>query len=411
MNEKCEKVKSLLQIILEANDYIKSTETEEIYHNNSFLFQDIHDAITTINYILYHTSNIAVGLAAESASYVTDNCKGKDNYFSEFAVWYQIVSKTLEKREKCRTMVDLEFYAMADYINYTEYNLLLRNSINNLKEIQTKDSGISQQYEDFYAFYRNYWGGLLIEQNYFKILENRIGVLKEHLSDFIWLYEELGDYRSKMVLFGILKNWLSFDQSILSKIKECNFADYYDLDLITCDENEVFVDLGAYTGDSTLSFIDTYGCYKKIYCYEITPESIEKIKKTLINYPNIEIRHKGVGAKDEMLYLNRIGTTGAANQINGVGEIPLSIVSIDNDIKEKITFIKMDIEGAEQDALLGCRRHITEEHPKLAICTYHNNEDIWKVPRIIKEMNPEYKLYMRYNGKSCGPTDFVLFAV
>ena len=71
----------------------------------------------------------------------------------------------------------------------------------------------------------------------------------------------------------------------------------------------------------------------------------------------------------------------------------------------------MDIEGAEQDALLGAARHIREEKPKLLISVYHNNEDIWKIPRMIKDMAVDYQLYLRSNGSQWGPAEILLIAV
>ena len=89
----------------------------------------------------------------------------------------------------------------------------------------------------------------------------------------------------------------------------------------------------------------------------------------------------------------------------------IEVVSLDNDVADKVSLIKMDIEGAEQQALLGCRRHIKEEHPKLLISVYHNNEDIWKIPRMIDNMDKDYHFYLRSNGKQWGPAEIVLFAV
>ena len=88
-------------------------------------------------------------------------------------------------------------------------------------------------------------------------------------------------------------------------------------------------------------------------------------------------------------------------------------MTLDEDITEPISFVKMDIEGSELDALIGAKRHITEEHPKLAVCTYHNNHHIWEVPRLMKACNPDYRLYMRYNGdlNAFLISEFVTFAL
>ena len=88
-------------------------------------------------------------------------------------------------------------------------------------------------------------------------------------------------------------------------------------------------------------------------------------------------------------------------------------MTLDEDISESVTFIKMDIEGSELDAIEGAVEHIRKDKPKLAICTYHNNHHIWEIPRRLKEINPDYKLYMRYNGgwDSFSVAEFVTFAI
>lgn len=65
---------------------------------------------------------------------------------------------------------------------------------------------------------------------------------------------------------------------------------------------------------------------------------------------------------------------------------------ISNNI-EKIDFIKLDIEGAELDALNGAKKTITKYKPKLAVCLYHQNCDFYNIPLYLKELAPEYKFY------------------
>ena len=263
----------------------------------------------------------------------------------------------------------------------------------------------------YYQQYSEFWGTLDVDHGCYDVILNRIAVLKDHQGDFQWLYEKLEDQRSRMVLTGILYNWLTFNLDCLRRIKEANYTDYFDLDLVECDEREVMVDLGAWTGDSALNYINTFGRYKKIYCYEIDDSSVEKMKKNLGEYPNIEFRNKGVGNQKGVKYME--GT--AESTINRIVDFPtgkrIETVRLDDDIEEKITLIKMDIEGFEQNALEGSIRHIQEDSPKLLISVYHNNEDIYKIPRMIFEMNPNYKLYLRSNGTQWGPAEIVLLAI
>lgn len=97
-----------------------------------------------------------------------------------------------------------------------------------------------------------------------------------------------------------------------------------------------------------------------------------------------------------------------------------SVISTDGDVKitcdaiddlcarDKVTFIKMDIEGSEQEALNGAEKVIQRDKPKLAICIYHSWEDLYEIPFLIKKMVPEYRLYIRHHSDTIFET--VLYA-
>lgn len=257
-----------------------------------------------------------------------------------------------------------------------------------------------------------YWGSMDIEHNNFEEIELKVHELKEHVDDFEELYINLEDYRSKKLLNAILNNWVHYDFNTLSEVIEKCYDDYFDLDLIpTCNE-EVFVDLGAYTGDSTISFLRNYGdSYKKIYAYEITPETYQILVSNLKDYPNVVCYLKGVGDTRSSLSVVNSSADASANTVfvSDNGTIPM--VTLDEDIGEKLTMIKADIEGFEQEALLGAINHIKNDHPKLLISVYHKNEDLWKIPKMIKEIDPTYKFYLRYHGGNVYPTEITLIAL
>ena len=257
-----------------------------------------------------------------------------------------------------------------------------------------------------------YWGSMDIEHNNFEEIELKVHELKEHVDDFEDLYINLEDYRSKKLLYAILNNWVHYDFNTLSEVTEKCYDDYFDLDLIpTCNE-EVFVDLGAYTGDSTISFLRNYGdSYKKIYAYEITPETYQILVSNLKDYPNVVCYLKGVGDTRSSLSVVNSSADASANTVfvSDNGTIPM--VTLDEDIGEKLTMIKADVEGFEQEALLGAINHIKNDHPKLLISVYHKNEDLWKIPKMIKEIDPTYKFYLRYHGGNVYPTEITLIAL
>lgn len=289
---------------------------------------------------------------------------------------------------------------------------LVQEPLQNLCQLRQGNESTYQSLIQFYNAFSDFWGRIDLDRQELDLFVNRANQLKDHYEDFCWLYEQLGDYRSKKVLYGILHFWLSFDYEEKKNMIENNFDDYYDFDLLQCDENEVLVDLGAYTGDSAQSYIENYGKYKRIYCYEISQESITKMQQKLLPYENIIIRNVAVGAEKGMMYLKK-GVFESSNQVTDSGDIPVSVVTLDEDIQEVITLIKMDIEGSELAAIEGAVEHIRRDRPKLAVCTYHNNHHIWEIPRRLKEINPDYKLYMRYNGvwNSFSVGEFVTFAI
>ena len=129
-------------------------------------------------------------------------------------------------------------------------------------------------------------------------------------------------------------------------------------------------------------------------------------------YSNIEIIQKGVGSENTYMYVNKMGTTDASgNMLGQDGTKKIQVVTLDDDLSEPVTLIKMDIEGAEQDALKGSVRHIREEHPKLLICVYHNNRDIFEIPKWLYQVRDDYRLFLRSNGWQYGPSEIVLFAL
>lgn len=307
-------------------------------------------------------------------------------------------------------------------MNYVDYNFKwLCDEINKSSEdeifnhIKNKYLGLSPEIKDSLEKFLNnfnYWGKLDYKSDNFEEIKNRSYYLKKQLDLFIWLYDKLEDYRSKKLLFGILYNWYDYNFDVLKELMDNTYCHYFDLDIIKC-EDEVFVDVGAYNGDTTTNFINSYGTssYKKIYCYEITDNIFDILSKNLSKYPNIECRKKAISNKKQTLKMDLNNTHDSANKLSKNGKIKIKATSLDNDISEQITMIKMDIEGEEINALKGARNHIEIDKPKLMISVYHNYEDLVRIPKLIDELNPNYHFYLRFYGTNIFPTEIVLFAV
>ena len=92
------------------------------------------------------------------------------------------------------------------------------------------------------------------------------------------------------------------------------------------------------------------------------------------------------------------------------GAYSIPVITIDEYLKEeKITFMKMDLEGGEMATLRGSMNMIAKWHPKLAICIYHKPEDWVTIPQFIKSLSSEYRFYVR--GYFNNLSEIVLYAI
>ncbi len=172
-------------------------------------------------------------------------------------------------------------------------------------------------------------------------------------------------------------------------------------DLLTPDEHETFVDCGCYDASTAFHFAGWCGGkgYDKIWCFEPDRDSYQTCKELCSGLAGCKVYPYGIsdragtapfqsGRKEE----SRIVKTDDALTDNVIETIVL-----DEFLRgERVTFIKMDIEGAELDALRGASQIIKEQKPKLAISVYHRDDDIVAIPKLLTGLRPDYKLYLRH---------------
>jgi FkbM family methyltransferase len=122
-------------------------------------------------------------------------------------------------------------------------------------------------------------------------------------------------------------------------------------------------------------------------------ENMRIAKRDWGEQKNIEFIPLGLSNKKATLHFDdeKSFSSTYGNRVHSV-----EVDTLDNLIQEPIDFIKLDIEGAEQDALEGAKESIKKYHPVLAICIYHKAEDWYKIPEQVLAINPHYKLYLRH---------------
>jgi FkbM family methyltransferase len=172
---------------------------------------------------------------------------------------------------------------------------------------------------------------------------------------------------------------------------------YFPPDLCALTDHEVFVDCGAYDGDSIRSFLDlSKKSFQRIYSFEPDPANFEKLKKDVALRAErvaITLQRAALGAQTGTVKFSAGGNEASSV---GKGGMVVNCVTLDEVLSEtQPTYIKMDIEGAELDALNGGREIIQRYSPVLAICTYHLQNHLWKIPLLIQSINPNYSFFLR----------------
>ena len=195
---------------------------------------------------------------------------------------------------------------------------------------------------------------------------------------------------------------------------QCMDAQYFNT-LFANDmrHDEVYVDAGVFDGRTIIDFIMfTKGTYKNIYAIEGDIVSHLKYSRRFMDFPNLiwtqcalsnsngeaDFVISSHGLASGLMARGRALSSTAYNSKFQTTKV--QTIKLDTYLQEPPTFIKMDIEGAEQAAIAGAERTIKKYKPKLAISVYHEPDDLVKIPLMLNEMVPEYNLYLRHHSST-----------
>ena len=219
------------------------------------------------------------------------------------------------------------------------------------------------------------------------------------------LLEKLADEESVKVFNDLVSYRLTADPAYMVDYST-RLSDQYFEDFLTLN-NEVFVDAGGFDGDTTEEFCKRYPSYKKVILFEPSEKNMLNAKKRLANRRDIEFFTQGISDTSGTLSFNP--DAGSASAVSDKGSCSIEVTTLDEAVKEKITFIKMDLEGWEVKALVGSKRHLLEDHPKLAISVYHSASDFWRIPEYIFSIRQDYDIYLRHYTE--GWSETIMFFV
>lgn len=173
------------------------------------------------------------------------------------------------------------------------------------------------------------------------------------------------------------------------------------------DKDKIFADIGSFDGDDTLKYLkwckdaDAFAI-----AFEADVKNFKVCQERLESCKNVKVFNWGLGEKRETRRFSASNTVSSKLTENG-NEI-IQIYPLD-EIRGEFGFLKIDVEGAEMEVLKGANKIISVQKPQIAISIYHKRDDIWKLPQLILETNPEYKFFLRHY--TVGVTNTVLYAI
>ena len=221
----------------------------------------------------------------------------------------------------------------------------------------------------------------------------------------------LADQESRDIIHNRCKTFLTGDLSYIDK-NEINSHSYFSQDFYPISSDEVLFDCGAFTGDTIEDFVTfTNKKYKKIVAFEPDEKNVKPLNAFINNkIENVVVIQKATGDKNgKVSFLNNGNMFSKTVDVkDSSDELSVDIVRLDNYIDYHPTLIKMDIEGAELESLIGASQIIKTQKPKLAICIYHMPFDFYEIPKFLKSLVPEYKFKVRQHEP--GFCETVLYA-
>lgn len=214
-----------------------------------------------------------------------------------------------------------------------------------------------------------------------------------HQKEFDNAYKLLADKQSKLVFESIIKFQYSGE---LKYLEQCETSkDEIFENILKLSNSEDYLDLGAYRGDTIEELIHYAGGYKSITALEPNPKNFSKLKEYCKDMKNTNLWEIGSYSENTIINFNNKAGRNSAISNNGT---PTQVAMVDTLLcGKKITYAKLDVEGAERETFIGMNKTIKMWRPKLNVALYHRSEDLFSLILQLYEINPSYKFYLRHH--------------
>ena len=231
--------------------------------------------------------------------------------------------------------------------------------------------------------------------------------VNENIDRFQEIFDLLEDDLSRNNLVAYINSRCNKDVDYI-----CSYDNnYFNNSVFSISNEESYVDIGAYDGDTIRLFLgEADGKYKDIFAIEPEPNAYKKLQNYLYTN-NITAKSYNMGcynSRTELIFDNSKDTS--SRIINSGDGIRIPVDELDNILYDKrISLLKIAQQGPVKAILEGAKNILFEQKPKLAVVVGLDVYHLLDIPNVIKKIKPEYKIYLRFLGKL--PSRLTMFAI
>lgn len=276
---------------------------------------------------------------------------------------------------------------------YKRVNVIFGNSNYEKKELLKKKECIHHVY-------------CLFSTSYNVFEKTPLSEIEQNIDEFQMVYDILEDDKSRMNLLAFLKTRISGNNQYIIDVFDQEMT-FFRNDIFVIDADEVFLDVGAFDGDTIRLFLkENKGRYKKIYAVEPDYDNSKRLKQYIENskIKEIEISSKGAWNSRGIQYFKSSQEQVSSMVIdrkkeNEAGVSGIEVVPLDEmfHYSEAVTLLKINYFEGVKEAVEGAKKILQKQEPKLAITVGFDCRNIRYIPTLVRAINPKYKLYLRYN--------------
>lgn len=235
---------------------------------------------------------------------------------------------------------------------------------------------------------------------------NNVPDIEGHADAYAWLRGLLDDEASERELDDLLYFRYTNDPragSLTYRLQDQYWEPFLDLASIRS-----FVDGGSFDGRTALQFIQRQPAYERVDVFEPFPLSMADAQRTLQGFERTFFHLSAI--LDRSTTLRFTSGAGSANGLSAEGDIEVRTCALDAELAGvRVGMLKLDIEGAEPEAIAGARHLIAEQRPVIAVCVYHDQSHFWRIPEQVLAIRPDYRVRLRHYSEGVYETVMYFF--